>query len=263
MKQPLLTALFVLAIYLQAICAVQQRRAPISASGLEENYRQGVRNASKSDIVVGRARLADDRSWEKKYEQRQAERRAERAMLKAQSMARQELLDSGKYFDDGRGNIKLKKGCRYDLLVKTPGQSEDHLVDYRISGFVTSVRDGDTICVKEGKLKHEVRLRRIDAPETSQPFGIEAASRLKSLIYGMRVLVEYSETDQYGRIIGTVYLQDTDINLLMVRSGFAWHYKQYDDAQSYAEAEAEAKSERRGLWMDETPVPPWEFRRMK
>ncbi|MCA1851697.1 MAG: thermonuclease family protein [Beggiatoa sp.] len=47
----------------------------------------------------------------------------------------------------------------------------------------------------------------------------------------------------------------------------AWHYKRYEREQSpedrvaYARAEETARAERRGLWRDPKPVPPWEFRR--
>lgn len=69
--------------------------------------------ADGGGTVVGTGmRLADDRSWEARYNDMMARRKAERAGLKAQSLARQELLDTGKYFDDGRGNIKLKQGER-------------------------------------------------------------------------------------------------------------------------------------------------------
>lgn len=46
-----------------------------------------------------------------------------------------------------------------------------------------------------------------------------------------------------------------------------WHYKRYEREQSsedrlaYARAEETARAERRGLWRDRHPVPPWQFRR--
>lgn len=84
-----------------------------STGDLEGNYRQSIADASKGGTVVGTGtRLADDRSWEARYNDMMARRKAERAGLKAQSLARQELLDTGRYFDDGRGNIKLKKSER-------------------------------------------------------------------------------------------------------------------------------------------------------
>jgi endonuclease YncB( thermonuclease family) len=58
-----------------------------------------------------------------------------------------------------------------------------------------------------------------------------------------------------------------DAGLEQVRAGLAWHYKQYAHEQAieerlrYAEAERRARVNRAGLWHDESPVPPWAFRR--
>src|SRR5262245_60239015 len=51
--------------------------------------------------------------------------------------------------------------------------------------------------------------------------------------------------------------------------GMAWFYRYYakelmpEDATAYEQAEASARKERRGLWDDESPVEPWNFRRDK
>lgn len=45
-------------------------------------------------------------------------------------------------------------------------------------------------------------------------------------------------------------------NLEQVKAGLAWHYKKYQKEQSldnrsiYAQAEEQARAERRGLWID-------------
>ena len=132
-----------------------------------------------------------------------------------------------------------------------------------IAGMVTRVSDGDTVWVTDASGKHKVRLNRIDAPESDQPFGKESAAHLKSLIGGKTVRVEYSSTDQYGRILGIIFLGDTDINLQMVKDGCAWHYKHFDNTQSYADAETAARMAKRGLWKDPAPIPPHEFRKKK
>ena len=41
----------------------------------------------------------------------------------------------------------------------------------------------------------------------------------------------------------------------------AWHYKQYSKSKELAEAEDLARKEKKGLWVDKEPVPPWEFRK--
>jgi endonuclease YncB( thermonuclease family) len=66
-------------------------------------------------------------------------------------------------------------------------------------------------------------------------------------------------TDQYGRILGRVFLGSDDINVAMVRAGMAWQYR-YSRDKSIEAAQAEARTARRGLWADANPVDPWEWR---
>jgi endonuclease YncB( thermonuclease family) len=47
----------------------------------------------------------------------------------------------------------------------------------------------------------------------------------------------------------------------LVRDGFALRYVRFDKAGEFTDAEREAREKRRGLWADQSPVPPWEFRR--
>ena len=131
-----------------------------------------------------------------------------------------------------------------------------------ITGRVTRVSDGDTVWVTDAaKLKHKVRLDRIDAPEKDQPWGKESAAVLKGWIFCKDVRVEYEKRDQYGRILGIIYNGTNDVNLAMVRSGNAWHYSHFDETPEYAAAEAEARAARRGLWSQDNPVNPYQWRR--
>jgi|GEM_PF-4788097 len=69
--------------------------------------------------------------------------------------------------------------------------------------------------------------------------------------------------------LGKVLAGGKDVNLEQVRAGMAWHYKAYErtqsatDRQAYADAENEAKAAKLGLWHDDAPVPPWEWRHSK
>ncbi len=137
-----------------------------------------------------------------------------------------------------------------------------------LSGRVVRIADGDTITVLDASnTQHRVRLQGIDAPESKQDFGTQSKKKLSGLIFGKDVEVAYEKTDQYGRLVGKILLDGRDINLAQVRSGMAWHYKEYEREQSsedrelYARAEDEARSARRGLWVDTNPVEPSEFRR--
>ena len=80
---------------------------------------------------------------------------------------------------------------------------------------------------------------------------------------GKTVRVAYTNTDQYGRILGIIYLGETDINLQMVKDGCAWHYKHFDKTPAYAEAERAARDAKRGLWASPDPVNPYQWRKAK
>ena len=135
-----------------------------------------------------------------------------------------------------------------------------------LEGEVTRVSDGDTIWVRgsgeQGK-GVKVRLDSIDAPESKQDYGFEAKEYLNGRIGGKTVKVEWEKKDQFGRILGIVYLEGADINLEMVATGNAWHYAYFDQTPEYIEAEKTAKGNRLGLWADESPINPYDFRQAR
>ena len=130
------------------------------------------------------------------------------------------------------------------------------------------VADGDTITVLDStNTQHRIRLEGIDAPESHQAFGTQSKKSLSEMVFGKDVTIVYEKTDQYGRLVGKILLAGKDINLEQVKAGMAWHYKEYqkeqtpEDRELYARAENEAHTARRGLWLDQSPVEPSEFRR--
>ena len=136
-----------------------------------------------------------------------------------------------------------------------------------LKGRVVKVADGDTITVLDAaNVQHRIRLDKIDAPEKAQPFGNASRKHLATFVAGKIVDVEWTKKDKYGRILGTVWAMlpmRTDVNLKMVKDGFAWHYKHFDNTQSYADAEIAARMAKRGLWKDSAPIPPYVCRRAK
>jgi endonuclease YncB( thermonuclease family) len=135
------------------------------------------------------------------------------------------------------------------------------------SGRVVGVEDGDTIIVLDtDKRNHKIRLQGIDAPEGGQAFGDRSRQSLSEEVFGKEVSIEWSKRDRYGRIVGKISVGGRDVCLEQVRAGMAWHYKYYQGEQSpedrrlYADGEGEARAAKRGLWVDGSPIPPWEFR---
>ena len=81
-------------------------------------------------------------------------------------------------------------------------------------------------------------------------------------------MIEYQKRDRYGCIVGKVLVDGVDACLEQVKAGFAWHYKKYQHEQTlenqrrYADAENTARDDRLGLWRENNPNPPWEYRRL-
>ncbi len=93
-------------------------------------------------------------------------------------------------------------------------------------GRVVSVHDGDTLTLLVDRRQVKIRLAEIDAPE-----------------------------------LGRVTCAGVDANAEQVRRGMAWVFVRYAPKGSppYG-VQADARRERRGLWVDPQPVAPWEWR---
>lgn len=113
------------------------------------------------------------------------------------------------------------------------------------------VVDGDTLVIADG----DVRLFGIDAPELSQTCerngqkwscGQEAGRKLAELIAGRTVACAGQGTDRFGRTVARCRAGETDLNRLMVATGYAVAFRRY--SQDYVSAEEAARVSRRGMW---------------
>jgi len=147
-----------------------------------------------------------------------------------------------------------------------------------VTGTVTKVSDGDTIQLttpEQTKLK--VRLYGIDAPETpkvnnrtgqvnipGQPFGKESKDALADKIMGKQVKLEILDIDKYRRMVGMVWLDDRNINLEMVREGYAEAFIEYLKPPcrvEFMKAEQEARAGGKNIWSLPAHEQPREFRK--
>ena len=97
-----------------------------------------------------------------------------------------------------------------------------------ITGRVVKVADGDTITIlTQQKNQVKIRLNGIDTPERKQPYSNKAQQFTSSLVAGKDASVEIYDTDRYGRMVGVVYADSTNVNQEIVRAGFAWLYRKY------------------------------------
>jgi len=137
-----------------------------------------------------------------------------------------------------------------------------------LGGIVTRVSDGDTLWLRPAPSPHErrprpvkLRLLGLDAPERCQAWGDEATAALKARVLGREVTVERRATDDYGRGLVVLRLQDEDIGAWLVAQGHAWSYGWRAHAGAYAAQERQARSARRGLFADARAIEPRVFRK--
>ncbi len=137
--------------------------------------------------------------------------------------------------------------------VTTPPQTSYAPPSSFIEFNVVRIIDGDTIEVRLGNELYTVRYIGIDAPELDEPFGIEAMEKNRELVEGKMIRLEkdISETDQYGRLLGYIYTDDTFVNAELVRLGYAQSVSYPPDTKHdnlFKDLETKAKDVNIGLW---------------
>ncbi len=132
-----------------------------------------------------------------------------------------------------------------------------------ITGKVIGVSDGDTITILYERQQIKVRLLEIDAPEKAQPFGNKSKQSLSSLCFGKDAKLISNQKDRYGRVLARVRCNGIDANTEQIRRGLAWVYDRYVTDYELYKIQYEAKTNRRGLWRDASPIPPWTWRQQR
>ena len=129
---------------------------------------------------------------------------------------------------------------------------------------VDRVYDGDTLVLMGGSRARIIRLDGIDAPERDQPYGPVATAALEYMVGRAIYYVETDKYDEYAAVVATLYhsKEGYNINASLVCAGFAWWYERYaPDNQLLEDCQKEAREAPKGLWEDDDPMPPWEWRR--
>jgi len=129
-----------------------------------------------------------------------------------------------------------------------------------ILGLVVAIADGDTLTVLSSDFQ-QVKVRLAEIDEKRQPFGTRSRQSLATLCHEKRAEVLVVNVDRYKRIVGRVHCDGVDANAAQVRRGMAWVYERYATDAALPELQDEARTAKRGLWVDPAPVPPWEWRK--
>lgn len=133
-----------------------------------------------------------------------------------------------------------------------------------LTGKVFGIKDGDTVVVLDSlNNQTTLRLAEVDTPEKRQPFGTKAKQFTSDQIYLKTIKYIVTDTDRFGRLIAMIYY-DVDNKYLsaeIIKAGMGWHYKRYSKSKELALLENNAKKNKIGLWIDNNPIAPWEYRR--
>jgi len=139
---------------------------------------------------------------------------------------------------------------------------------------VSRVTHGATIKISDGRVEKTIRLVGIDAPEishkkreASQPFGQAATKYFAGLVLNKTVEIKEYGQDRYGRTLGVVFVDRKNVNLEMVKAGYAEVYRGTPatgfDSAPYWKAEEEARGGKKGMWAQgDKYVSPREWRRV-
>lgn len=136
-------------------------------------------------------------------------------------------------------------------------------------GRVVGISDGDTIRVLADGQQITVRLAEIDAPEKAQPFGTRSKQSLSDMCFDKKARIATQGRDRYGRTIGRIYCftpgvrTEVDANAEQVRRGMAWVFDRYATDLALYNLQDDARYAHRGLWADQSPTPPWEWRKTR
>ena len=130
--------------------------------------------------------------------------------------------------------------------------------------MVIGIADGDTLTARcdtpHGAENVKVRLAEIDAPEKGQPWGNRSKQHLAELCFKKSATVAPVSTDRYGRTVARVHCDGVDANAEQVRTGLAWVFSRYVTDWTLYTVQRDAMVAKAGLWDDQHPVPPWEWR---
>ena len=152
----------------------------------------------------------------------------------------------------------MKKPVLFPVIISLSAVAE--VPSDTIQFKLKRISDGDTVVTTEDT---RVRLWGIDTPERDQRYGSDATAALVEMVNNQQLYLETKDVDRYGRTVGVIYTANgNEVNLEMVCDGHAWWYEYYaPDRPQFKQCQEDAKKNKRGLWAEEEPVAPWDWRR--
>lgn len=152
--------------------------------------------------------------------------------------------------------------------------------EFFANGTIIDVMDGDTARLElsmgaghpgidgDGDGLIYIRFSGIDTPESknrrwpAQPKSEEAKKFAEDLLLDKTVTARLKGDKTYGRAVGEIFVEGVSANRELVRNGFAWWNSKYEEFDlDYERLQDSARKKKLGIWADDDPIPPWEWRR--
>ncbi|GIV38184.1 MAG: hypothetical protein KatS3mg032_2563 [Cyclobacteriaceae bacterium] len=136
-----------------------------------------------------------------------------------------------------------------------------------ITGKVTEVIDGNTLIIKStqgaDKATYRIILLDIDSPDPGQSFAEEARSHVEKLLRGKTITCTITGKDRHGNYLGIVYGKaGKDLRFELVSYGLAWVAEKCTEPELHR-LQQQAQEKKLGLWTEQSPIPPWIYRRQQ
>lgn len=139
----------------------------------------------------------------------------------------------------------------------------------KLSGKVVEVIDGKTAVIRIGTSGNlTVVLQYVEIPEPEQPLHSLVKVHLEKLLLGKNAQV-LPRGVVNSSTVAQVFVDGVDVSQQMIRDGAAWFAlpekteKSGLETEVYLSNEAQARSEKRGIWGIENLKPAWQFRAEK
>lgn len=165
--------------------------------------------------------------------------------------------------------LSADKGESESRNLETELFSEEISLVQKNKVRVVTVYDGDSLDVvgKNGQ-KIKLRLYGIDAPEKGQHFANTARAFLDDLTQNHLYTLDVQYKDKFDRYVVVLYDENgIAVQEDLIRNGFAWVYPRFCDdvvlCVGWQNVQDEARSSRQGLWQEENPITPWDFKHHK
>ena len=150
--------------------------------------------------------------------------------------------------------------ARPRLKKKQQASADDWGIGTSHSGKVVRVSAGDQLTVESGGQRYSINLFGIASPVHGQAYSKEALKFTSKRARRKKVTLIVQDRSGEETVSASVILPDgQNLNHLVLQNGWAWWDQRASNELILQILSQEARQEKRGLWKDDDPVPPWNY----